>query len=318
MIIGAIALISLLGIKKLKLNGILLISFFTILSLARIRFIPFLIFIAIPFISNMLRGFHTPRYTLFSYIPPVLVSAFVIFLISSNLKTTIFKLPLVDTYYPEATVKFIIKEKPDGELFNYYEYGGYLIWSLYPDYKVFIDGRGLSQSVFSYYLKASSGSIEEIAGIPEWKAILDAYRVKAVIIPASDSKVAGFVRLVRRLVEDKEWNLVYEDKEALLFIKNTTERNREIIRRYAIPKESAYGVALERAERYRRKYPEDWRAYAALGEINIYLKRPRAALLHIEYALKLAPSSRSDVLSKLIEELKAGRDLTGLIDAVYR
>ncbi len=320
-IIGAVALIFFMEIKKHKFNSILLISFLIFLTLTRVRYIPFLIFIATPFISrsgwDLRRGFRVFLDKIAKRVEVMIIFIFVAFLISSEIESTVFKSPLIDPYYPEATVKFIKAERPDPGIFNYYNYGGYLIWSLFPDYKVFIDGRVLYLPMHLTYRKAMAGSLSGINGIPEWKAILDAYSVKAVIVPASDSRAAGFVRLVKRLIDDREWSLVYEDKEALLFIKDT-ENNREIIRKYARQKESAYGVALERAEIYRAGHPKDWRAYVTLGEINLYLKRPGAAILYLESSQKLIPSLKIAVLSQLIQEVKAGRDYSQLLDEVYR
>jgi len=43
-------------------------------------------------------------------------------------------------HYPVGAVEWIKANRPAGRLFNSYNWGGYLIWSL-PDYPVFIDGR---------------------------------------------------------------------------------------------------------------------------------------------------------------------------------
>ncbi len=43
--------------------------------------------------------------------------------------------------FPAAAVDWIEANHPAPNLYNSYDWGGYLIWRLYPDYKVFIDGR---------------------------------------------------------------------------------------------------------------------------------------------------------------------------------
>jgi hypothetical protein len=48
--------------------------------------------------------------------------------------------PEVFSNYPEKAVQWIKHHKPDGPLFNSYNWGGFLTWSL-PEYPVFIDGR---------------------------------------------------------------------------------------------------------------------------------------------------------------------------------
>ncbi|NJN80629.1 MAG: hypothetical protein HC797_09275 [Anaerolineales bacterium] len=46
----------------------------------------------------------------------------------------------VDTNYPTAAIEWIKTNQPKGKLFNSYNWGGYLLWTL-PEYLVFIDGR---------------------------------------------------------------------------------------------------------------------------------------------------------------------------------
>ena len=43
--------------------------------------------------------------------------------------------------FPVGAVNWIQEHQPPGKLFNTYQWGGYLIWRLYPHYPVFIDGR---------------------------------------------------------------------------------------------------------------------------------------------------------------------------------
>ena len=49
-------------------------------------------------------------------------------------------------------------------MFNPYVWGGYLIWSLYPDYKVFIDGRGLIPEVFFQEVRVLEASPIPVRG----------------------------------------------------------------------------------------------------------------------------------------------------------
>ncbi len=46
----------------------------------------------------------------------------------------------VDEHYPLGAVNWMRENQPTGRLFNSYNWGGYLIWTL-PEYPVFIDGR---------------------------------------------------------------------------------------------------------------------------------------------------------------------------------
>jgi hypothetical protein len=48
----------------------------------------------------------------------------------------------LDEITPQKEIEFIRKFKLPPPLFNDYRIGGYMIWALYPEYKVFIDSRG--------------------------------------------------------------------------------------------------------------------------------------------------------------------------------
>ena len=47
----------------------------------------------------------------------------------------------IDEWAPVTESAFIKDHKLPGPIFNDYIIGGYMIWSLYPDYKVFLDPR---------------------------------------------------------------------------------------------------------------------------------------------------------------------------------
>lgn len=47
----------------------------------------------------------------------------------------------IESFAPVKEVDFLKKYHLEGKIFNDYLIGGYLLWSLYPDYKVFIDPR---------------------------------------------------------------------------------------------------------------------------------------------------------------------------------
>jgi hypothetical protein len=42
---------------------------------------------------------------------------------------------------PVGAAAWILENRPEGEMFNPYDWGGYLMWALWPEYRVFVDGR---------------------------------------------------------------------------------------------------------------------------------------------------------------------------------
>src|SRR5262249_46227228 len=53
--------------------------------------------------------------------------------------------------YPEKAADFILEHKLKGRIFNTYGQGGYLIWRLWPDQQVLLDGRALNEAVYWDY-----------------------------------------------------------------------------------------------------------------------------------------------------------------------
>jgi len=119
-------------------------------------------------------------------------------------------------YLPVEAVRFIRANNLPGPMFNSYNWGGYLIWHLYPDYPVFIDGRTdlYDDQFIREYLK-----VPWIR--PGWREVLDRYGVSFILIE-SDSVLAAF------LAEDDEWQSVHADTIATVFLRNVPE-NRDIL-----------------------------------------------------------------------------------------
>jgi len=63
-------------------------------------------------------------------------------------------------HFPQAAAAFLSRERPPGPILNHYSFGGYFIWKLYPQYRVFTDGRAdvygdefMNDFAASYYLR---------------------------------------------------------------------------------------------------------------------------------------------------------------------
>jgi len=116
-------------------------------------------------------------------------------------------LAVQEEYLPVEAVQFIRANNLSGPMFNSYNWGGYLIWHLYPDYPVFIDGRtDLYEDEFiREYVKVTLAR-------PGWPEILDQYGVNFVLIE-SDSILAAF------LEESDGWQRVYAGDIAKIFLR---------------------------------------------------------------------------------------------------
>lgn len=120
---------------------------------------------------------------------------------------------------PVEAVKFLKKASLKGNMFNDDEFGDYIIYSAYPEYKVFIDSR-----VDTYGVDHFKDYLTVLYFKPGWEKILKKYKINWVILN-SDSMLS------RYLMERKDWRLIYSDKVANIFMRNISE-NQDILKRY--------------------------------------------------------------------------------------
>lgn len=110
-------------------------------------------------------------------------------------------------FLPVEAVSYIEKEQPPGPMFNSYNWGGYLIWTLYPDYPVFVDGRTdlYGDSLLQDYL-------DVVLARENWRDVLTRYDARFVLIER-DSILARF------LAVDEGWRQSYVDDLAVVFVR---------------------------------------------------------------------------------------------------
>ena len=118
----------------------------------------------------------------------------------------------VDPSFPERAVGFAAKAGLPGRLFNFYDWGGYLIWRL-REAPVFVDGRTLDEKPSLEYERAlwSDNSDE----------VLDRYGIRTIILPGVSPSVGRIFPLILRLAQDPRWLPVYADETALVLCRDT-------------------------------------------------------------------------------------------------
>ena len=107
--------------------------------------------------------------------------------------------------YPVAAVNYLSANRLPGPIYNRYGWGGYLIRRLYPDYRVYIDGRA---DVYGDAFMVET--MKTFDGHAQWREPLDRLAVRTVLIPPN----APLSSLLR---QDDQWKKVYEDRQAVIF-----------------------------------------------------------------------------------------------------
>jgi hypothetical protein len=138
----------------------------------------------------------------------------------------------ITPWYPILLSRFLEKEKIPGPMYNFYTWGGYLIWRLYPQYEVFIDGRAIDQLV-------SRTADDILKTHPEWQKQLDAYDINFIVIPVVFRESGHIIPLAPGLVKDDNWELVFLRSNSAVFVRNVP-KNRDLIERRGMNKESVF------------------------------------------------------------------------------
>jgi hypothetical protein len=131
-----------------------------------------------------------------------------------------FQLRAAEWKYPAGAADFLLAHHVTEPLFNTYEYGGYLIWRLWPRERVFIDGRALSESIFMDYARILYN--HDASGGKSADELLDQYGVQAIVMNSFEY-VNGLVYLLAPALADPaqtDWKLVYSDAQAVVFMRH--------------------------------------------------------------------------------------------------
>jgi hypothetical protein len=212
----------------------------------------------------------------------------------------------IDNYLcPVKAADFIIANDLRGNMFNAYEWGGYLIWRLAPERQVFIDPRDIFEDVGREALFMIDANRDESAGIPAWKGIVRARGIEYIVIPIA--RTTGMVTpLFSVLMQDGEWLPVFCDINAIIFVKDSPV-NAHVIRKYAIPKDYLMNALITLYDRLISTYPSEWKATLYITQGDLYLGRGSAdrAMEAYSKAVELAPFNitareRQDMLRKNI------------------
>jgi hypothetical protein len=106
--------------------------------------------------------------------------------------------------YPAAALA-TLRSDPDGRVFTNDEWGDYLIYRLYPDHKVFVDGRS------DFYGDDFEAKYVDVLNVKYgWEKTLSGFGVDTILLPPS-APLSGALK------ESSRWRVVYDDGIALVF-----------------------------------------------------------------------------------------------------
>jgi len=237
-------MIGLLGLSKTRLafTELILVLLFTSMSLYSMRYIPLCAIVYAPILSrhgdilvqqyegrgSKLLQQRSSVYGKIDNSAKGYAIPLVVLVVFAGLAAGKIPVRFTEKMAPTAAIDFLRANPIQGNMFNNDEIGDYVIYWLYPRYKVFIDGRSdmYGEPILKEYFKATA--IEQ-----GWKEILAKYDINYILY-YTDSV------LVRHLLTDAGWRQIYADNVASIFLRNTPE-NAKTIARYA-PDRSVPGM----------------------------------------------------------------------------
>lgn len=207
--------------SRLRPREILLLSVTTYAALRSVRHIPIYTLIAIPILSAMVqswleergiaKGFESKQTSMTPakiLLNAVLLVGFLVFLVARVRYVSHRQAEAEAKDLPAAAASFIAARQPPAPMLNHYNWGGYFIWRLYPEYRVYIDGRAdlygdafMNDLATTYYLKGDS-----------WRSPFERWGIQTVVLPPD----APLVTALRAL---PDWELIYSDKQAVILIR---------------------------------------------------------------------------------------------------
>ncbi|MBI4689357.1 MAG: hypothetical protein HY754_03685, partial [Nitrospirae bacterium] len=279
LLIAALSLLYRIVKGRFDVRDIFMLAGLGYFSFTSVRYTAFFLIWAVPFISLSLSMVSRTK---LNYIKVICFSLSVLTIITlvvrekefNNIKNIagIETGQWIGNYFPEDAVRFIKNNNIKGNMYNYLDWGGYLMWRFYAERKVYVDGRSLSLSAYFQSRSINSASLEPgTMGLPYYKAILESYGVRYIIIPLAGPE-GTMLRIVAAMIKDKEWIPVFLSGSSMIFVKATPE-NYDVIRTREISKNMFVGYIFKLLDDAIRNSPGDFRLYILKGDLYYYSRQ---------------------------------------------
>jgi hypothetical protein len=185
-------------------------------ALDAVRHIPIFVLLAMPVIAAALPaattvlvvpqpGFHSSRLRpLFNGAVVVLIAMFALVrwtILAHNQNAR------EAEQFPAKAVAFLRSGDYPQRVFVYYDWGGYAIWKLYPEYRVFVDGRA---DLYGDDLLHQFQTVVQLRN--GWRDVVDRWNVEELLIPPSSA-------IAQALVLDPQWYVAFSDPKAMVMIR---------------------------------------------------------------------------------------------------
>lgn len=269
--------------KKSSLTDILIFVFFLAMAIKGIRLMAEFALATSPIIhrnlaaptARMLRDKAKPVMAALAAIMVVVVMPLTVFS-----QTYSFGIGVKKNIFPERAVDFIEANGIQGNVFNSFAFGDYLVWRRFPAAKVFIHGRNevFPEAFYKDYLAAHTDGAK-------WREVTERYNIDYALLEYYATDLEG-KEAIYHLAGNLNWTPVYWDRVSIVYVKNTAA-NQPIIDRLGFhfirpsyldfsylsryPGTPAMTPALEELDRLILISPENEEAYLARAYLRFMM-----------------------------------------------
>ncbi len=194
----------------------------------------------------------------------------------------LFRTGLRSWHYPMEAAEFVREHQLPPNMYNTYDWGGYLAWILYPEYQVFWDGRQDSPEMFNYGWRIMSGH-------PGWEGVLDKFGVKTIVSKACTVDSGQHYPLLDQLRESSQWALVFADESSLVFVRRDAVEENWLVQN-RLPDERIDDTILSEARLLVQTEPQRYKGWWEIARIQMARRQYPEALFALENYLVRTPT----------------------------
>lgn len=301
---AAVVLVFLLGWRRIRLSDLFLMIGLAIMGTKLVRHIPFfymgMLAICPVYLDQAVEPLKSRLPKIYNLIGTIVMLCIAVGIFGLQYRPTykvygLFNTGLRTWHYPIKATEFVREHQLPKNIYNTYDWGGYMEWQLYPDYLVFWDGRQTSAGMFDL-------GWQVMAGKPDWEKILDKFEVKTIVTRASTIDTGQKYPLLDRLAAHPDWFLVFNSESSMVFVKRGSVAD-DWLRKYALPKEKMDDTILAESHLMVKYNANRYMAWWEMAQIYTKRKQYKNALLALNQHLARSPR-QSPAALRLQKQLK--------------
>jgi hypothetical protein len=184
-------------------------------ALDAVRHIPIFVLLAVPVLAEQLAGKRLARAKLldphrarsYPVFAPAVLALLAVFAVARWTSLASSQSAREASEFPKGAVAFLQTHPQPPRIFGYYDWGGYLIWNLFPRNLVFVDGR--ADLYGDQLLKNFQKTMQLRSG---WEAAIRDWDVDTIVIPSNSA-------LAQALNLNPDWIDSYRDSRSVVFLR---------------------------------------------------------------------------------------------------